>query len=220
VYACGTTGWIKEDLTSTDIWVVRYRANGTVAWSRTWGGPDGRSDDAEGMVVDRAGNVYVAGSTVRAAGSRDSVVLKYTPSGALKWATVYAASALEDEARSIGLDAAGKVYVCDNGNGRLQIFTRDGVFVNAFPVAGWQSQVYSEPYVTLDPRGTLWVTIPGAKEVRNYDTSGKLLRTITRTSLPNATFDTPMGISYSAASRELVISDLEHRLVRIPLPEK
>ncbi|HTX69978.1 MAG TPA: hypothetical protein VMH50_12670 [Thermoleophilia bacterium] len=111
VYVCGTTGWIQEDLTSMDIWVVRYQANGTMAWSRTWDGPDRRSDDAGGMVVDRAGNVYVAGSTVRAAGSRDSVVLKYSPGGALKWATVYAASAQEDEARSIGLDAAGKVYV-------------------------------------------------------------------------------------------------------------
>src|SRR5262249_19781245 len=116
----------------------------------------------------------------------------------------------------IAVDAAGKVYVAENGNGRLQIFTRDGQFVNAFPVGGWESKVYSEPNITIDPRGTLCVTVPVAKEVRHYDTSGKLLHTITPTSIPNVTFETPMGIAYSAAAKELIVADLAHRVVRIP----
>jgi hypothetical protein len=110
----------------------------------------------------------------------------------------------------------GTVYVCDNGNGRLQMFTRDGRFISAFPVPGWESKVYSEPNVALDPRGTIWVTVPGSKEVRNYDRSGKLLRTITGQSIPGAAFTTPMGIAYDPTTRALVISDLEHRLVRLP----
>jgi hypothetical protein len=97
------------------------------------------------------------------------------------------------------------------------MFTRDGRFVAAFPVAGWESKVYSEPHVVLDPRGSIWVTVPDAKEVRNYDRSGKLLRTITSQSIPGRSFGTPMGITYDAASRELIISDLDHRLVRLPL---
>jgi tripartite motif-containing protein 71 len=119
----------------------------------------------------------------------------------------------------VAVDASGTVYVCDNGNGRLQLFSRDGRFLSAFPVSGWESKVYSEPNITLDPRGRLWVTVPGAKEVRSYDRTGKLLHTITGVSVPDAHFDTPMGIAYNAATHELIVSDLEHRLVRFPLPQ-
>jgi hypothetical protein len=96
------------------------------------------------------------------------------------------------------------------------MFSRDGRFISAFPVAGWESKVYSEPNVVLDPRGTIWVTVPGSREVRNYDRGGKLLRTITAQSIPGAAFGTPMGIAYDPTTRELVISDLDHRLVRLP----
>jgi len=119
----------------------------------------------------------------------------------------------------VAADASGTVYVCDNGNGRLQLFSRDGHFVGAFPVPGWESKVYSEPNITLDPLGRIWVTVPGVKEVRSYDRTGKLLRAITGNSIPGAAFDTPMGIAYSAASHDLIVSDLEHRVVRLPLPQ-
>jgi sugar lactone lactonase YvrE len=102
----------------------------------------------------------------------------------------------------------------------MQIFTRDGQFVSAFPVKGWESRVYSEPHATIDAKGTVWVTVPGDKEVRNYDSTGKLLRAITAKSIPGVTFETPMGIAYSAANKELIVTDLDGRLVRIPLPER
>ena len=40
----------------------------------------------------------------------------------------------------VAVDAAGQVYVSDNGNGRLQIFTRDGKFVNEFSRTGWEAR--------------------------------------------------------------------------------
>jgi tripartite motif-containing protein 71 len=146
-------------------------------------------------------------------------IVRFSPAGQkeTEWGGKGAKAGQFWEPTGIAADAAGKVYVCDNGNGRLQIFTRDGQFVNMFDVPGWESKVYSEPYVAVDPHGTLWVTVPGAKEIRNYDTSGKLLRTIKGSGTPGVTFDTPMGIAYSPTSRELIVSDLDHRLVRIPL---
>ncbi len=88
---------------------------------------------------------------------------------------------------------------------------------SAFEVPGWESKVYSEPHVAVDPKGTIWVTVPLEREVRNYDASGKLLRTITATSVPGVTFETPMGIAYSAPTNTLIVSDLAGRLVRLPL---
>ena len=107
VYAAGTQG----DYPDADIWVVKYEAGGAQAWSRTWAGPDGGYDEARGMVIDAAGNVYVCGRTGPASGLGDSLLLKYDAVGALAWATVYEAGASSDEAEAIGLDAAGDIYL-------------------------------------------------------------------------------------------------------------
>jgi hypothetical protein len=107
-YACGTKGW--PDVTR--FWLVKYKATGAKAWSRTWTGPDANSDDVSDVAVDGHGNAYVAGRTRRTSGEWDTVVLKYDAGGHLKWAVVYPAAAVEsDDARAIGLDAAGNVYV-------------------------------------------------------------------------------------------------------------
>jgi DNA-binding beta-propeller fold protein YncE len=146
-------------------------------------------------------------------------VARYGPDGQkeVEWGGKGDAPGQFFEPSGLAVDADGKVYVCDNGNGRLQIFTRDGKFVSAFKVPGWESKVYSEPHAAVDPKGTIWVTVPLEREVRNYDASGKLLRTITATSVRGVTFETPMGIAYSAPTNTLVVSDLAGRLVRLPL---
>ena len=107
VYAAGMEGAYPD----VDIWVVRYRANGTQAWSKTWNGPDSGYDQALGIAVDKTGDVYVCGRTRRASANLDSVLLKYDPAGTLAWAKVYPFAAGSDEADAVGLDAAGNVYI-------------------------------------------------------------------------------------------------------------
>jgi DNA-binding beta-propeller fold protein YncE len=123
---------------------------------------------------------------------------------------------LEPVGVAVGDD--GRVYVCDNGNARLQVFDADGVFRSSFPVPGWRVAVYSEPKVAL-AQGLVWVTVPLADEVRAYSPEGALVRTIAGGSAPDAPFGKPLGIAYNAATRELVVSALENRVTRIPLPE-
>jgi hypothetical protein len=43
-----------------------------------------------------------------------------------------------------------------------------------------------------------------------------LLRTITGQGTAGVTFDTPIGIAYSTAAREVIVADLADRVVRIP----
>lgn len=164
-----------------------------------------------GIAVDATGTVFVADTG-------QNRIVRFSAAGQKEkeWGGKGSEPGRFIEPVGITVDAAGQVYACDNGNGRLQVFNRDGRFLSQFPVPGWQSKVYSEPHVTLDPRGTIWVTVPGAKEVRNYDRRGKLLRTIAGQSAGGAAFETPMGIAYSAATRELIVTDLENRVVRLP----
>ena len=111
VYACGTTRGIN--LGGADIWLVKYKSGGGKAWSRTWNGPARRADFAEGIAVDAAGNVYIAGGTEPSSGGGfDTVVLKYDAAGHRKWAKVYAADPTgTNQARAIALDPLGGVCV-------------------------------------------------------------------------------------------------------------
>jgi DNA-binding beta-propeller fold protein YncE len=177
------------------------------AFRRTWAtnayGP-------RGIAVDAGGSVFVADT----GGNR---ILRFSSTGQQEkeWGSKGAEPGRFVEPVGITVDGNGQVYVCDNGNGRLQIFNRDGNFVSQFPVPGWESKVYSEPHVTLDPRGNIWVTVPTAREVRSYDRTGTLLRTIGGQGAP---FETPMGIAYDPASHELIVADLHDRVVRIADP--
>ena len=107
VYACGTQGWPA----AIDIWLVKYTAAGVKSWSQVWAGPEGLADNAEGMAVDGAGNVFVCGSTKRSLNATDSLLLKYDASGTLQWAKTYDPEGLSDGATAIGLDSAGNVYL-------------------------------------------------------------------------------------------------------------
>jgi YYY domain-containing protein len=196
-----------------DTWNQRVQVfSGEGKYEREWGagfyGPRGIAVDAEGDVfVSDTGNNRILrfssdGKQERAWGSKGEELGSFL------------------EPMGIAVDAAGTVYVCDNGNGRLQMFTRDGQSVGQFPVEGWKSEVFSEPDVVVDDDGRIWVTVPVAKQIRAYDRKGAVLRTITSQSIASVVFATPMGIDYDTVRKRLVVSDLDGRVVGIPLEKK
>lgn len=204
--AVGPTG----DIYVADTWNHRVQVfSSDGAFLRAWGaglyGP-------RGIAVDGSGSVYVVDTG-------NNRVMRFSAEGQLEkaWGSKGAGPGQFVEPVGIFVDEAGTVYVVDNGNGRLEWISRDGQFVGQLEVDGWSSKAYSEPHVALDDKGVIWVTVPGAREVRAYDRRGKLLRTITGTSIPGATFETPMGIAFDAKRRELVIADLADKLVRVPI---
>jgi DNA-binding beta-propeller fold protein YncE len=119
----------------------------------------------------------------------------------------------------VATDAKGNVYVCDNGNARIEIFNADGTLINQFEVDGWEMKVFSEPHVAVAGDGTIWVTVPTRRAVRAYDPQGKMLREIAGAEAPGSVFQRPMGIALLPGEKELVVSDLEGRLVRLPTKE-
>jgi YYY domain-containing protein len=175
-------------------------------WSASFYGP-------RGVAVAPTGDVFVADTG-------NNRIVRFTPDGKelRRWGGQGSNTGEFLEPMGLAVDANGRVYVCDNGNGRMQMFTVDGQPLGAFPVPGWESKVFSEPDVTVDVQGRIWVTVPGEKQIRAYDERGTLLATVTSQSQPNVFFATPMGIDVDAARGELVVADLDGRFVRIPLP--
>jgi DNA-binding beta-propeller fold protein YncE len=108
----------------------------------------------------------------------------------------------------------GEVLVADNGNGRLQRFANDGKFMWDFAVPGWRLAAFSEPQLSVDPKGRIWVTVPAEREVRIYDDKGTLVRTFAERPPAAGGFDKAMGVAADARGGA-VATDLEGRLVRL-----
>lgn len=172
------------------------------SWSDAFFGP-------RGIAVDRQGTVYVADTG-------NNRVAAYSSQGTKKlaWGKPGSSPGSFTEPIGIATDEAGLVYVADNGNGRLQIFRPDGALVRSFPVEGWQSAAWSEPHIAIGDGGTIWVTVPAQREIRAYDAEGKLSGKIV--AVDGNPFGQAMGIAYDRNTKELVVSDLRNRLVRLP----
>ncbi len=178
------------------------------AYKREWGngyyGP-------RGIAVAPNGTVYLADTG-------NHRVRKLTPDGVEQgnWGGLGKEPGQFTEPVGIAVDKDGLVYVADNGNARVQIFDANGKLVGGFPVDGFGQKVFSEPHLTVAPDGTIWVSVPLLRVVRAYDRSGKVLREIAGGEDPGMPFDRPMGVAYDKRTNELVVIDLENRIVRLP----
>jgi len=117
------------------IFTVKFAADASVAWQRTWAGPETFGDDeANDVAVASDGSLYVTGFTVGVAG--DAVLLKFSPDGTLLWQNRWGGSG-SDQAQAVAVGADGSVYV----SGGTSSFGGGGVFVLKFAPDGtlvWQ----------------------------------------------------------------------------------
>jgi Beta-propeller repeat len=110
-----------------------------IVWIRQIGMDD--YDGSDGVAVDLAGNVFVAGSIVGRtpapnASASDSFLLKYDAQGNLLWDR-YPSAQLHDYARSVAVDEMGNAYIARDGSWGLSHvlkYDTDGVLL-------WTSQI-------------------------------------------------------------------------------
>jgi hypothetical protein len=106
------TGFQSVSDSSADCVVLKYEANGTLAWARTFDGETQGWDEGSAVIVDGAGSVFVAGATPAVNGSYDFLTLDYTAAGALVWARTSSGPGDGwDEAGSLVPDGSGGVVV-------------------------------------------------------------------------------------------------------------
>jgi uncharacterized delta-60 repeat protein len=78
----------------TDVWVLKLRADGTIEWQKTYGGPD--EDEAVSVQETTDGGYVVAGETKSfGAGDWDIWILKLDDKGAIEWQKTYGGEGLE-----------------------------------------------------------------------------------------------------------------------------
>jgi hypothetical protein len=127
---------------SYDVFLTRYEADGTWAWSRQMG--TGGGDFAKDIGLDPAGNVILTGHTEGAidgqssAGSVDAFFTKYSPSG-VRQLTRQWGNGNADYTYGIAADAAGNVFVCGETQASLDGQPFQGmsdIFLTKFDVSG------------------------------------------------------------------------------------
>jgi len=107
VYVTGRSRGVE---TSYDYATIKYAPNGDTIWVRHYNGPINSSDEANGIVVDDSGYVYVTGWSVDHGTLFDFVTIKYSPNGDTLWVRRYD-GLLSDMPVDIKVDQAGNVYV-------------------------------------------------------------------------------------------------------------
>ncbi len=102
-----------------DIFIAKYNQDGTVAWAKRAGGI--HTDDAEGIAVDTAGNIYLNGyysggtadfDTITVTSPRAGVVLaKYRPNGSVEWVKNIDVGSSGGRSGGVTLDPSGNIYI-------------------------------------------------------------------------------------------------------------
>jgi len=139
-----------------DAFLIKFNPGGGRTWSTFFGGSGKEAGNA--VYCDPAGNVILAGSTQSAAGIAtagsyqtaingltNGFVAKFSPRGAMQWATYYGGSA-EDEIYALAIDAAGNIIVAGQASSAGDIATLgtyqvslsgvNDAFVASFAAAG------------------------------------------------------------------------------------
>jgi len=99
------TGYSEGSGTGHDYCTIKYNSAGVQQWVARYDGPGNSTDEANYIVIDGSGNVYVTGYS-----DDDYCTIKYNSSGVQKWVARYNGNSL-DKAYSIALDGSGNVYV-------------------------------------------------------------------------------------------------------------
>ena len=111
VYVCGSGESAAAN--NTDMLVAKYNKWGDLRWLRTYGGNITSEEDmAQALVVDSAGNVFVAGLTENSTPSdMDITYCKYDSAGNLLWARK--SNFVDDDAAfDIALGRSQDLYIC------------------------------------------------------------------------------------------------------------
>jgi uncharacterized delta-60 repeat protein len=107
VYVAGTS----PGSTGRDVVVIKYDASGTALWTSRYSAQSNSAETVSAMVIDGAGDVWVAGATTSPDMQQDALTLKFSSAGALLWAAQFGMTNLFETANAVAIDSSGNGYV-------------------------------------------------------------------------------------------------------------
>jgi hypothetical protein len=114
IYVAGTT---TGSGTQSDITTVKYSPLGDTVWARFLDGPAHSNDEAIGLGLDAAGNIYSVGRVSDPSTSSDFAVAKYDAAGNEQWVSYFRGGTRADVSVAAATDSAGSVSVVGTSEG-------------------------------------------------------------------------------------------------------
>jgi DNA-binding beta-propeller fold protein YncE len=134
-------------------------------------------DHPIGLAIGPDGNLYVTDTS--------QVVAVISPEGNVlqRWGTpgtgpgelsfVSFSSDLADVHAAIAVDREGQVYVVDNGNRRIQVFSATGAFIRQFGTRGTEEGQFLTPFdIAVGPEGDVYVSDDQGQTVSKFSPPG------------------------------------------------
>ncbi len=197
-------------------------------------GQSARFNGPSGMVKDAAGNIYLAdtaNNVIRKIDAASGTVSTYAGSGTRGWADdeFNRLAAWFSDPTGLAIDAAGNIYVADQGNHRIRKITSSGVTTVAGGGPGFindnqaKLSAFNFPTsVAVDTDGNLYVADLGNHAIRKIAVSGKVTTMAgdgTAGFLDGAASQTtrlssPVGIVVDNRLNELYIADSGNKRIR------
>jgi DNA-binding beta-propeller fold protein YncE len=145
--------------------VVKFSPDGKVLLTLGKPGIGGDGLDTfnrpSGVVVAPNGDIFVSDGHGADSNYR---IMKFSKDGKflMTWGKKGTAPGDFDELHDITMDAAGRLYVADRGNNRIQIFDQNGKFIDQWTQFGRPSAIY------IDKKGTIYVATNTEKRVPEW----------------------------------------------------
>lgn len=189
-----------------------FLADGTFV--RKWGSSgysQGQFNNAQAITVDKNGYVYVLDS---------GRIQKFTSTGIFvsiigSYPDCYYGAVNEPSAAAV--DPDGKIYVADNQNNRIEIFSPNGTFVTVWGSGGTSaSQFYfsSELFsgISVDSKGYIYVADSANNRVQKFRADGNFVSMWGSHGTGNGQFNIPSGIATDSTGKVYVADMLDNRI--------
>jgi len=117
---------------------------------------------------------------------------------------------------SVVVDDTGRLYVADTYNHRIQVFRRDGRFLQAFGMEGAQPGALSRPKgLAWGPNHLLYVADTGNHRIQAFDQHGDAVMVLGGFGNQPGQFNAPEGITVDAENTLYIADTQNHRVQKL-----
>lgn len=103
--------------TRDDYCIIKYNDLGEEQWVARYDGPDSKTDQVRGIVINQSGNVYVTGQSSNANSKWEYATVMFNSAGVEQWSSRYSNSNnSNDVGRALAVNDSGFVYVTGSSN--------------------------------------------------------------------------------------------------------
>lgn len=126
-----------------------------------------------------------------------------------------------NEPWGVTVDQAGRIYVSDTWNGRIQVFDREGKFIEKWGVYNTTNGELGDAYALFGPRGivvdvegNVLVADTGNKRIIKYTPDGQVLQQVGGGGVVGGRFEEPVGLAVSPVDGTVYVADTWNRRIQ------